>query len=54
LTLLAAGGIKSIVTRTQIQLTDQLHQRLKEIEDQRWSLTEVIKWAAERFITQFT
>jgi len=42
------------MTRTQIQLPDPLHQRLKEIaECQDWSLSEVMRRAAEHFITRF-
>jgi hypothetical protein len=42
------------MTRTQIQLPDPLYQRLKEIaEQQNWSLSEVMRKAAEHFITRF-
>lgn len=42
------------MTRTQIQFPNQLYQRLKEIaERQDWSLSEVIRKAAEHFITRF-
>ncbi len=40
--------------RTQIQFPDPLYKRLKEIaERQEWSLSEVIRKAAEHFITRF-
>jgi hypothetical protein len=42
------------MTRTQIQLPDPLHQRLKEIAElKEWSLSEVVRKAAEQFITRF-
>lgn len=42
------------MTRTQVQLPDPLYRRLKEIaERQDWSLSEVIRKAAEHFITRF-
>jgi hypothetical protein len=42
------------MTRTQIQLPDPLYQRLKVIaEQQDWSLSEVMRKAAEHFITRF-
>jgi hypothetical protein len=42
------------MTRTQIQFPDPLYQRLKEIaERQDWSLSEVMRKAAEHFITRF-
>jgi hypothetical protein len=42
------------MTRTQIQFPDPLYQRLKEIADQRdWSLSEVMRKAAEHFVTRF-
>jgi hypothetical protein len=42
------------MTRTQIQFPDPLYQRLKEIaEQQDWSLSEVMRKAAEHFITRF-
>lgn len=42
------------MTRTQIQLPDPLYQRLKEIaEQQDWSLSEVMRKAAEHFVTRF-
>ena len=41
------------MTRTQIQLPDPLYQRLKVIaEQQDWSLSEVMRKAAEHFITR--
>ncbi len=40
--------------RTQIQFPDPLYQRLKEIaERQDWSLSEVMRKAAEHFVTRF-
>ncbi|WP_395746523.1 hypothetical protein [Prosthecobacter sp.] len=40
--------------RTQILFPDPLYQRLKEIaEHQDWSLSEVMRKAAEHFITRF-
>lgn len=42
------------MTRIQIQFPDPLYQRLKEIaEQQDWSLSEVMRKAAEHFITRF-
>ena len=42
------------MTRTQIQFPDPLYQRLKEIaERQDWSLSEVMRKAAEHFISRF-
>jgi hypothetical protein len=42
------------MTRPQIQLPDPLYQRLKVIaEQQDWSLSEVMRKAAEHFITRF-
>ncbi len=42
------------MTRTQTQLPDPLYQRLKVIaEQQDWSLSEVMRKAAEHFITRF-
>jgi len=42
------------MTRTQIQFPDPLYQRLKVIaEQQDWSLSEVVRKAAEHFITRF-
>ena len=42
------------MTRTQIQFPEPLYQRLKEIaERQDWSLSEVVRKAAEHFITRF-
>ncbi len=42
------------MTRTQIQFPDPLYQRLKEIaEGQDWSLSEVMRKAAEHFVTRF-
>ena len=41
------------MTRTQIQFPDPLYQRLKEIaERQDWSLSEVMRKAAEQFVTR--
>lgn len=46
--------MKSIMTRSQIQLPDPLYQRLKMIaEQQDWSLSEVKLKAAEHFVTRF-
>ena len=46
--------MKRIMTRTQIQFPDPLYQRLKEIaERQDWSLSEVMRKAAEQFVTRF-
>lgn len=43
-----------VMTRTQIQFPDPLYRRLKEIaEQQDWSLSEVMRKAAEHFITRF-
>lgn len=40
--------------RTQIQFPDPLYQRLKEIaKRQDWSLSEVMRKAAEHFVTRF-
>ena len=40
--------------RTQIQFPDPLYQRLKTIaEQQDWSLSEVMRKAAEHFVTRF-
>jgi hypothetical protein len=42
------------MTRTQIQFPEPLYQRLKEIaEQQDWSLSEVMRKAAEHFINRF-
>ena len=42
------------MTRAHIQLPDPLFQRLKEVaEQQEWSLSEVMRKAAEDFITRF-
>ena len=42
------------MTRTQIQLPNPLYQRLKLIAQQQdWSLSEVLRKAAEHFITRF-
>ncbi|MEX2578481.1 MAG: ribbon-helix-helix protein, CopG family [Verrucomicrobiales bacterium] len=42
------------MTRTQIQFPDPLYKRLKEIaEQQDWSLSEVMRKAAEHFVTRF-
>ena len=43
-----------MITRTQIQFPEPLYQRLKEIaERQDWSLSEVMRKAAEHFVTRF-
>ncbi len=43
-----------IMTRTQIQLPDPLYQRLKTIaKRQDWSLAEVVRKAAEHFVSRF-
>lgn len=42
------------MTRTQIQFPEPLYHRLKEIaEQQDWSLSEVMRKAAEHFVTRF-
>jgi hypothetical protein len=42
------------MTRTQIQFSDPLYQRLKVIAKQQdWSLSEVMRKSAEHFITRF-
>lgn len=42
------------MTRTQIQFPDPLYQRLKEVaEQQDWSLSEVMRKAAEHFVSRF-
>jgi hypothetical protein len=42
------------MTRTQIQFPDPLYQRLKAIADQQdWSLAEVMRKAAEHFVSRF-
>jgi len=42
------------MTRTQVQFPDPLYQRLKEIaERQDWSLSEVMRKAAEHFVSRF-
>lgn len=42
------------MTRTQIQFPDPLYQRLKTIAEQRdWSLAEVMRKAAEHFVSRF-
>lgn len=42
------------MTRTQIQFPEPLYQRLKVIaEQQDWSLSEVMRKAAEHFVTRF-
>jgi len=42
------------MTRTQIQFPEPLYQRLKEIaKRQDWSLSEVMRKAAEHFVTRF-
>ncbi|MFT4639569.1 MAG: putative transcriptional regulator [Verrucomicrobiales bacterium] len=43
-----------IMTRTQIQFPDPLYKRLKAIaKPQDWSLAEVLRKAAEHFVTRF-
>ncbi len=43
-----------IMTRTQIQFPDPLYRRLKQIaEQQDWSLSEVMRKAAEHFVSRF-
>lgn len=43
-----------IMIRTQIQFPDPLYRRLKEIaEQQDWSLSEVMRKAAEHFVERF-
>jgi hypothetical protein len=40
--------------RTQIQFPEPLYKRLKEIAEQRdWSLSEVMRKAAEHFVDRF-
>ncbi len=40
--------------RTQVQFPDPLYRRLKEIaEQQDWSLSEVMRKAAEHFVDRF-
>ncbi|MEY5012173.1 MAG: hypothetical protein RLZZ253_3312 [Verrucomicrobiota bacterium] len=42
------------MTRTQVQFPEPLYQRLKEIaERQDWSLSEVMRKAAEHFVARF-
>ncbi|MCX6866329.1 MAG: hypothetical protein NTV46_08970 [Verrucomicrobia bacterium] len=42
------------MTRTQIQFPDPLYQRLKAIADEQdWSLAEVMRKAAEHFVSRF-
>ena len=42
------------MTRTQIQFPDPLYHRLKEIaRHQDWSLAEVMRKAAEQFVSRF-
>lgn len=42
------------MTRTQIQFPEPLYRRLKEIaERQDWSLSEVMRKAAEHFVNRF-
>jgi hypothetical protein len=42
------------MTRTQIQLPDPLYRRLKEVAAQQdWSLAEVMRKAAEHFVSRF-
>ena len=46
--------MNDIMTRTQIQFPEPLYQRLKEIAEQHdWSLSEVMRKAAEHFVTRF-
>jgi len=46
--------MNDIMTRTQIQFPDPLYRRLKEIaERQDWSLSEVMRKAAEHFVSRF-
>jgi hypothetical protein len=43
-----------IMIRTQIQFPDPLYHRLKEIAQQQdWSLSEVMRKAAEHFVQRF-
>jgi hypothetical protein len=43
-----------IMTRTQIQFPDPLYRRLRQIaEQQDWSLSEVMRKAAEHFVSRF-
>jgi hypothetical protein len=43
-----------IMIRTQVQFPDPLYRRLKEIaEQQEWSLSEVMRKAAEHFVERF-
>jgi hypothetical protein len=42
------------MTRTQIQFPEPLYHRLKEIAERHdWSLSEVMRKAAEHFVTRF-
>lgn len=42
------------MTRTQVQFPEPLYHRLKEIAKQQdWSLAEVMRKAAEHFVTRF-
>ena len=42
------------MTRTQLQFPDPLYQRLKTIADEQdWSLAEVMRKAAEHFVSRF-
>ncbi len=42
------------MVRTQIQLPDALHERLKRLaERQEWSLAEVVRRAAEAYLDTF-
>lgn len=42
------------MTRTQIQFPDPLYQRLKNVARQQdWSLSEVMRKAAEHFVARF-
>lgn len=44
----------AIMIRTQVQFPDPLYRRLKEIaEQQDWSLSEVMRKAAEHFVERF-
>jgi hypothetical protein len=46
--------MNAVMTRTQIQFPEPLYQRLKEIAQQQdWSLSEVMRKAAEHFVTRF-
>lgn len=48
------GEGRAIMIRTQIQFPDPLYQRLKAIAEQHdWSLAEVMRKAAEHFVSRF-